>query len=121
VAGDRAIVGASTAGERGRGVEDGLTGGVGGTEREAGARARGTTPTCLAHWAGGGREGENRLSARARAQASRLGLNGPNWVFLISGNFYCLFYLFSLGFSIPIQIKFQIQTNSNMCNNSKNI
>jgi hypothetical protein len=67
VAGDRAIVGASTAGERGRGVEDGLTGGVGGTEREAGARARGTTPTCLAHWAGGGREGENRLSARARA------------------------------------------------------
>jgi hypothetical protein len=32
-----------------------------------------------------------------------------------------LFYLFSLGFSIQIQIKFQIQTKSNMCNNSKNI
>jgi hypothetical protein len=32
-----------------------------------------------------------------------------------------LFHFFSLGFSIQIQIKFQIQTNSNMCNNSKNI
>jgi hypothetical protein len=39
VAGDRAVVGTSTAGERGREVEDGLTGGVGGTEREEGARA----------------------------------------------------------------------------------
>jgi hypothetical protein len=34
VAGDRAVVGASTAGERGREVGDELTGGVGGTERE---------------------------------------------------------------------------------------
>jgi hypothetical protein len=41
VAGDRAVVGASTTGDRGREVGDELTGGVGETEREAGARARG--------------------------------------------------------------------------------
>jgi hypothetical protein len=41
VAGERADVGASTAGDRGREVEDELTGGVGKTEREAGTRARG--------------------------------------------------------------------------------
>jgi hypothetical protein len=34
VAGDRAVVGASTVGERGREVGDELTGGVSGTERE---------------------------------------------------------------------------------------
>jgi hypothetical protein len=50
-----------------------------------------------------------RLSARAR-KLGRLGLTGPDWLFL-----------FSLGFSIQIQIKFQIQTKSNICNNSKNI
>jgi hypothetical protein len=46
--------------DKGRGLEvgDGLTGGLGGTEREAGARAKGTAPTALAHWAAGGREGE---------------------------------------------------------------
>jgi hypothetical protein len=33
----------------------------------------------------------------------------------------CFSISFSLGFSIQIQTKFQIQTNSNMCNNSKNI
>jgi hypothetical protein len=88
-------------GECGREVGDELTCGVDGTEREAGARARGTTPISLAHWAAGGREGEN---ARARQTdrrgppisasrcvgargLGRLGLNGPNWVFLISGNF----------------------------------
>jgi hypothetical protein len=57
VAGDRAVVGASTIGERGREVGDELTGGVGGAEREAGTRAKGTAPTSLAHWAAGGREG----------------------------------------------------------------
>jgi hypothetical protein len=41
MAGERADVGASTAGDRGQEVEDELTGGVGETEREAGARARG--------------------------------------------------------------------------------
>jgi hypothetical protein len=59
-----------------------------------------------------------------RGRARGLGLVGwfgPNWPFPFSWNFYCLFYLFSLGFSIQIQLKFQIQTKSNMCNNSKNI
>ena len=51
MAGDRAVVGTSTAGERGREVGDELTGGVGGTERESGARERGTTPTNLDHGA----------------------------------------------------------------------
>jgi hypothetical protein len=51
VAGDRAVVGASTVGERGREVGDELTGGVSGTERESGACARGTAPTNLAHGA----------------------------------------------------------------------
>ena len=42
---------------RGREVGDGLTGGVRRTERgRADERARGTTPTGLAHWAAGGRE-----------------------------------------------------------------
>jgi hypothetical protein len=58
--------------------------------------------------------------ARARG-LGLMGCLGPNWLFLFSYNFYCLFYLFSLGFSIQIQIKFQIQTKSNMCNISKNI
>jgi hypothetical protein len=59
--------------------------------------------------------------ARARAGAGLIGLVWAEMAFPFSWNFYCLFYLFSLGFSIQIQIKFQIQTKSNMCNNSKNI
>jgi hypothetical protein len=61
--------------------------------------------------------------ARARARA-RAGLNGLPWselAFPIFLEFLLPFYLFSLGFSIQIQIKFQIQTKSNMCNISKNI
>jgi hypothetical protein len=62
------------------------------------------------------------VSAGGRARKlGRLGLTGPDWPFLFPGNFYLLFYLFSLGFSIQIQIKFQIQTKSNICNSSKNI
>ena len=131
---ERANVGASTAGDRGREVEDELIGGVGGGEREASASARETAPTGLAHGAARererGREGtptdraclSGREGARVRARGLGLmGCLGPNWLFLFSWNFYCLFYLFSLGFSIQIQIKFQIQTKSNMCNNSKNI
>jgi hypothetical protein len=57
VAGDRAVMGAFTVGERRWEVEDELTGGVGGAERETGARAKGTTPIGLAHWTAGGREG----------------------------------------------------------------
>jgi hypothetical protein len=67
VARDRTVVGASTAGERGREVGDELTGGVGGTEREAGARARGTAPTSLAHGAARERGGEGaRVGADRR-------------------------------------------------------
>jgi hypothetical protein len=41
------------------------------------------------------------VSAGGRVRKlGRLGLTGPDWLFLFSGNFYCLFYLFSLGFSI---------------------
>jgi hypothetical protein len=59
------LVGASTAGERGREVGDELTGRVDGAEREAGTRAKGTAPTSLAHWAAGGREGERGARAGA--------------------------------------------------------
>jgi hypothetical protein len=94
VAGDRAGVGASTAGERGREVGNELTGGVGGTEREAGARARGRRrqawPTRQRE-GGRGRTCETDgppVSAGGCARMlDRLGLNGPNWGFLISGNF----------------------------------
>jgi hypothetical protein len=79
VAGDRAVVGASTAGDRGRKVGDELTSGVGGTERgrerarvrkesrrqtwpmgqreREGERARGLAQTNLAHGAAREREG----------------------------------------------------------------
>jgi hypothetical protein len=56
-------VGASTARDRGREVEDELTGGVGETEREAGARARGR---CRQAWPTGQRE---RRGERARCLA----------------------------------------------------
>jgi hypothetical protein len=98
VAGDRAVVGASTAGERRWKVEDELTGGVGGAERETSACVKVTTPIGLAHWTTGGREGA-RVGAdrrdppfrhRGRAGARRDGLSGPtwlNWVFPFLGNF----------------------------------
>jgi hypothetical protein len=61
-----------------------------------------------------------RASARVAwlGRAGSVGLKSP---FLFPGNFELLFFLFSLGFSIQIQTKFQIQPNSNMCNNPKNI
>jgi hypothetical protein len=68
--------------------------------------------------------GEGRLSVRAGAGARAA---GPAWadlcrirIFLFPGISNCFSILFSLGFTIQIQTKFQIQTNSNMCNNSKN-
>jgi hypothetical protein len=66
-----------------------------------------------------GRERGGRERGHARG-ARPDGLVGPNWLFFfgISNGFSILF---SLGFSIQIQTKFQIQTNSNMCTNSKNI
>jgi hypothetical protein len=59
--------------------------------------------------------------ARARAGLGLVGWLGPKWLFLFSRISNCFSISFSLGFSIQIQTKFQIQTNSNMCNNSKNI
>jgi hypothetical protein len=64
------------------------------------------------------------LSGDAGVRAAwlgRAGSAGLKRLFLFPGNFQLLFFLFSLGFSIQIQTKFQIQTNSNMCNNSKDI
>jgi hypothetical protein len=102
-------------------------------QRESGCRGKGTAHIARSHRAARGRGG---VSARARqtdrrsppvraggraCKLGRLGLTGPDWPFLFPGNFYLSFYLFSLGFSIQTQIKFQIQTKSSMCNNSKNI
>jgi hypothetical protein len=58
-------------------------------------------------------------NARARAGLGLLGRIGLKWGFPFSREFLMLFYLFSLWFSIQIQIKFQFETKSNMCNNSK--
>jgi hypothetical protein len=131
VAGDRAVVGASTAGERGREFGDEMTGGVGETKREAGARARETAPTSLAHWAAGGREGEKgrdnwrrqagptcqapraRGQGRGRAREARLaGPTGLKWFFSISREFLmpCPF-IFSRVFN----------SNSNQVSNSNQI
>jgi hypothetical protein len=101
VAGERADVGASTAGDRGREVGGELIGGVGRTEREASARARGW---CRQTWPMGQREREGGESARVGADrrgppvrhrghagaGAGLGLVGQlglNWVFYFPGNF----------------------------------
>ena len=100
VAGDRTVVGASTAGDCGREVGDELIGGVGGTEREAGACARGRRRQA---WPTGQQEGEGerarglaptggaRLSgtkgARACSQARLNGPTGLKWFFYFLGNF----------------------------------
>jgi hypothetical protein len=52
------------------------------------------------------------MRGRVRARA---GLAGLKRLFSFSLKFLMIFYF------IQIQTKFQIQTNSNMCNNSKNI
>jgi hypothetical protein len=120
-------------GDHGREVRVALTSGVGGAERERErARARATAPTGRSHGAARerGREGarvctdRRGLPVRHRDTRARAGLNGLPWAelaFPIFLEFYCLFYLFSLGFSIQIQIKLQIQTKSTICNNSKSI
>jgi hypothetical protein len=115
-------------GDRGREVRDELTGGQREGKR---AWARATAPIGRSHGAARERGSEGaRVCADRRGPPIRhmdargLGLMRclvPNWLFLFSWNFYCLFYLFSLGFSIQIQIKLQIQAKSNMCNISKNI
>jgi hypothetical protein len=88
-----------------------------GSERERGGERarwswrRQTGPACQA------------LRSRGRSRAWS-GISGPTWAelgFPFSREFLIAFIFFSLGFLIQIQIKFQIQTKSNMCNNSKNI
>jgi hypothetical protein len=79
----------------------------------------------------GGREGARGLAPIGRvrlsgAEGARGAASaGPTWAemvfFPFSRELLMLFYLFSLGISIQIQTKFEIQTKSNMCNNSKNI
>ena len=57
----------------------------------------------------------------ARAELGLMGRLGLNLPFLFSREFLIAFlFIFSMV-SIQIKIKFQIQTKSNMCNNSKNI
>jgi hypothetical protein len=99
------------------------------------ACARGSVPIGWPHRATRGREGVHGLAptcgvrlsraegawARARAGLGLLVRLGLKWIFPFSREFLMLFYLFSLWFSIQIQIKFQIQNKSNMCDNSKNI
>jgi hypothetical protein len=64
---------------------------------------------------------KRRGRTSARLGWAELGQLGCFAFFSFSLNFLMIFHLFSLGFSIQIQFKFQIQTNSNMCNNSKNV
>jgi hypothetical protein len=60
------------------------------------------------------------------SDAGGRGLAGLSWAewaafgFLFLWNFNAFSFLFSLWVSNRIQTKFQIQTNSNMCINSKN-
>jgi hypothetical protein len=69
--------------------------------------------------------GGAHLLGGAGARAAPLGWTVSVWAEIVfsffPGNFYCLFFLFYLGFSIQIQTKFQIQTKSNMCINLKSI
>jgi hypothetical protein len=92
-------------------------------------------PTHRHHWVeGGGKErvGEEIAADRwspsvrqcGRARAALLGWTGPACAksgFSFFSEFVIVFLFISLGFSIQIQTKFQIQTKSNMCINSKNI
>jgi hypothetical protein len=80
-----------------------------GRERERKARGR----------AGADRRGPPVRGGR-RAGLGLMGWLGTKWLFLFPGIFQLLFYfIFSRVFNS--NSKFQIQTNSNMCNNSKNI
>jgi hypothetical protein len=108
VAGDHTVVGVSTTGDHGREVGGELTGGVGGTERETGARVRGTAPTRLAHGAARerGRKGA-RVCAdrqgppvrhRGRAGARGVGLSGPTWAELVFSIFQGTSNCFSFYF-----------------------
>jgi hypothetical protein len=74
VAEERAGVGASTAGDRGREVEDELIGGDDGTERESGRACERMAPTSLAH--GAARERGDRGRWLAPTGGARLSGTG---------------------------------------------
>jgi hypothetical protein len=111
VVGDHAVVGTSTAGDRGREVGDELTGGVGGTERERRACERHGAdkpgPRCSERERERerGRVGWRREAGPAcQAQRARGGaeLNGPTWAelaFLFLREFLIAFvFIFSRVF-----------------------
>jgi hypothetical protein len=99
VAEEHVDVGASTAGDRGREVGDKLTGGVGGIEREVGARERDGAnkpgprgsekerERGRAGWRRQARPAYQAPRARGRWRARGFGLSGPTWVFYFLGNF----------------------------------
>jgi hypothetical protein len=84
-------------------------------ERGGERRGRELAPTC-----GVRLSGANGAQTRARGWACWADL-GRKWIFHFPRICNTFSILFSIGFSIQIQTKFQIQTKSNMCNNSKNI
>jgi hypothetical protein len=74
----------------------------------------------------GGRWQVGSTCQATRARAAWLGRAGParlssagyaKLAFSLSLEFLMAFLFFSVGFSIQIQTKFQIQTNLNRCNN----
>jgi hypothetical protein len=66
--------------------------------------------------------GRVRLSETGDARAAGLIRPiGPKWLSFFSRDFAIAFLFIFSRFSIQIQTNFQIQANSNMCNNSKNI
>jgi hypothetical protein len=95
VAGDRAVVGVSMTGDRGREVVDELTGGVGGIERErrTGNRNDADKPGPRGSEREGARVGADRRDLRVRhrgragAGLGLVGRLGLNWVFYFPGNF----------------------------------
>jgi hypothetical protein len=110
VAGDRTVVGVSSAGDRGREVGDELTGGVGEIGRESGGHARRTAPTNLAHGAARerGREGawigadrrDPPVRHRGRAGLGLMGRLGLNWLFYFSRELLIVFlFIFSRVFN----------------------
>jgi hypothetical protein len=123
VAGDRAVVGASTVGDRGREVRDELTGGVGRIERER-ARVRKDSaekpgPRGSERERERGRAGWRRQAGPAcqapRARGRGAALIGPTWAelgFLFSREFLIAFlFIFSRVFN----------PNSNQVSNSNQI
>jgi hypothetical protein len=105
MAGEHADVGASTVGDRGLEARDELTGGVGRTEREASARARGRRRQT---WPMGQRErGGERARGLAPTGGARLsstegargvGLSGSTWAELGFSVFQGISNCFSIYF-----------------------